>query len=104
MLLKFLLAVDWQSKLDRDEAMRLFDRWAKIDYKHAIPLLSGFFSLNEEYRSLRIGEPMDEETKSCFRIIRDVAVFRLRRESGLDENGKWLGEIQDLKKIKEILP
>ena len=83
--------------------MRLLERWAKIDYKQAIPLLSGFFSLRDEANPMRLVETSSEETKSCFKIIREYAVFRLKREIGWDDSLQ-LQSLRNVEKIEEILP
>lgn len=52
--------------------------WAEIDIEQALPLLSGFFSLNETYTRMRIVHPLTDEVKKAFIQIRKYAVTCLK--------------------------
>ena len=54
LLLKFLVDVNWQSGTERDQAVKLLKSWAEIKIDQALPLLSGFFSLNDIHTHMRI--------------------------------------------------
>jgi len=66
LLLKFLKAVDWQSETERKQAMDLLKSWSKIDMNQALPLLSGFFSLNGHYSHLRVDYSVNPEILTMF--------------------------------------
>lgn len=53
--------------------------WAEIAIDQALPLLSGFFSLNDVYSHMRIVKPLDQEIIKKFKIIRNHAVECLRK-------------------------
>ena len=45
--MKFLLSTAWKNPSDRNEAIELMNNWSDIGIEEAVPLLSGFFCLND---------------------------------------------------------
>ena len=52
--------------------------WVQIDVNQALPLLSGFFSLNNVYTHMRIANPVTKHIIDKFKEIRAKAVNCLR--------------------------
>jgi hypothetical protein len=73
------MSVNWQSITERDQASKLTKLWVEITIDQALPLLSGFFSLNEVYSHMRIVNPSNEEIRKKFKVIRNHAVECLKK-------------------------
>ena len=54
--------------------MNLLHEWENIELEQALALLTGFFSLNDEYQHLRVVNPVTPEIIKRFKVIRNVAV------------------------------
>lgn len=78
LLPRFLLAVNWQNPRETDIAAELMKNWVQIDVNQALPLLSGFFSLNNIYTHMRIANPVSKHIIDKFKEIRAKAVNCLR--------------------------
>ena len=76
--MKFLLSVDWNQPKEQSEAMNLLHEWEPIELEQALALLTGFFSLNDEYSHLRVANPATPEIIKKFKIIRNLAVECLK--------------------------
>ena len=59
--------------------MLLLTDWEKIELEQALALLSGFFSLNDEYSNLRVVNPVTPEIINRFKIIRNTGVKCLEK-------------------------
>ena len=59
--------------------MLLLTDWEKIELEQALALLSGFFSLNDEYSHLRVVNPVTPEIIKRFKVIRNMAVKCLEK-------------------------
>jgi hypothetical protein len=62
------------------EALNLLGSWQAIDLEEALPLLSGFFSVNNSYKNLREIQNLTDDIKKCFKEIRKLAVKALEKE------------------------
>jgi hypothetical protein len=51
---KFLLSTAWKNPSDRNEAIELMNNWSDIGIEEAVPLLSGFFCLNDLFSHMRV--------------------------------------------------
>ena len=49
--------------------MNLLHEWEPIELEQALALLTGFFSLNDEYSHLRVANPATPEIIKKFKII-----------------------------------
>ena len=54
--------------------MNLLHEWEPIELEQALGLLTGFFSLNDEYSHLRVVNPVTPEIIKKFKVIRSMAV------------------------------
>lgn len=59
-------------------AMELIRKWEEIDVDQALPLLSGFFSLNDVFTHMRLTNPVTKDTLQKFKEIRNLAVRCLK--------------------------
>ena len=73
------MSVNWSASNQRDQAINLLKNWAEIGVDQALPLLSGFFSLNDIYTHMRIVNPINPEIVKKFKIIRNLAVESLKK-------------------------
>jgi hypothetical protein len=48
--------------------------WAEIDVEQALPLLSGYFSLNNTFIRMRVTNPLTPEIIKAFKEVRNHAV------------------------------
>ena len=55
-------------------ALLMKKEWADIEMVEALPLLSGFFSLNDVYTDMRVTNPIDDKIISYFKKIRNHGV------------------------------
>ena len=78
-MLKFLISVNWSASNQRDQAAKLLASWAEISVDQALPLLSGFFSINDIYTHMRIVNPINPEIIKKFKMIRNHAVESLKK-------------------------
>ena len=58
--------------------MNLLHEWEQIELEQALALLTGFFSLNDEYSHLRVANPATPEIIKKFKVIRNLAVECLK--------------------------
>lgn len=59
----------------------LVDEWATLDIDHAMALLSGMFSVNDQYTSLRVYQgKMTPEIKEAFLCVRERGLKCLQKE------------------------
>ena len=61
------------------------NEWVEIDMEHAVPLLSGFFSLNDVYTHMRSINPLTDEIKQRYKEIRRFAVDTLKSDKITNE-------------------
>jgi phosphatidylinositol 3-kinase len=80
-LSKLLVSVKWTSAQESAEAIDLMHDWEKIDLEQALTLISGQFSLNDEYSQLRIVNPCPPEIGRRFRKIRALAIKCLEEQT-----------------------
>jgi hypothetical protein len=66
--------VNWQRKSEANVALLMKKEWADIEMVEALPLLSGFFSLNDVYTDMRVTNPIDDKIISYFKKIRNHGV------------------------------
>ena len=59
--------------------------WAEIDMEQALPLLSGFFSLNDVYTHMRGVNPLPDDVKQRYKEIRHFAVETLKSDKVTSE-------------------
>ena len=59
--------------------MNLLHEWESIELEQALALLTGFFSLNDEYSHLRVVNPVTPEIIKRFKVIRNMAVKCLEK-------------------------
>ena len=76
---KFLLSVNWERPSEREQAISLLQNWAEIDLEQALPLLSGFFCLNDMNSRIRLVDTMNDEVLRRFKEIRNHAVKVLEK-------------------------
>lgn len=83
LLAKFLFSVNWSVKNELTSAIELLRSWAEIDTAQALILISGFFSLNQEYTQLRKENvrTLTEEIKKAFVQIRKYGVQMLKAKT-----------------------
>ena len=83
LLAKFLFSVNWSVKNELTSAIELLRSWAEIDPDQALILISGFFSLNQEYTQLRKENvrTLTEEKKKAFVQIRKYGVKMLKAKT-----------------------
>jgi phosphatidylinositol 3-kinase len=72
---KFLHSVDWGSKKEDEEAMKLLMKWSAIEIEDAIYLLSSYTSSNELLGNKRSKRPIH-----CMIEVRNFAVKSLKRD------------------------
>ena len=70
------MSVNWASVKEQTQAIALLKEWAEIGLEQALPMLSGFFSLNEVYSHMRIASLTSDDDKiiNRFKEIRNFAV------------------------------
>lgn len=73
-LVKFLFSVNWQKTSEASAAILMKKEWANIEMVEALPLLSGFFSLNNVYTDMRVTNPINKDIISYFKKIRNHGV------------------------------
>ena len=59
MLIKFLLATQCKSSIQAAEALQIMKRWNNVDHAEAIPMLSGLFCANDQYKTIRVVTNID---------------------------------------------
>jgi hypothetical protein len=83
MLVKFLLSTTWQNTTERNEAIEMMYNWIDIGIEEAIPLISGFFCLNDIFSHIRVVKTLNSEILDSFKSIRKYAIEFLISKSSV---------------------
>jgi len=83
MLVKFLLSTTWQNTTERNEAIEMMYNWNDIGIEEAIPLISGFFCLNNIFSHIRVVKTLNSEILDSFKSIRKYAIEFLISKSSV---------------------
>jgi hypothetical protein len=83
MLVKFLLSTTWQNTTERNEAIEMMYNWNDIGIEEAIPLISGFFCLNDIFSHIRVVKTLNSEILDSFKSIRKYAIEFLISKSSV---------------------
>jgi len=82
---KFLLSTAWKNPSDRNEAIELMNNWCDIGIEEAVPLLSGFFCLNDLFSHMRVVKILNSEILDSFKKIRRFAIEFLISKASEDD-------------------
>ena len=83
--MKFLLSTAWKNPSDRNEAIKLMNNWSDIGIEEAVPLLSGFFCLNDLFSHMRVVKILSSEILDSFKKIRRFAIEFLISKASEDD-------------------
>lgn len=83
--MKFLLSTAWKNPSDRNEAIELMNNWSDIGIEEAVPLLSGFFCLNDLFSHMRVVKILNSEILDSFKKIRRFAIEFLISKASEDD-------------------